>query len=188
MVAPLIGAALIGGAASLAGGYMASRSARKQGSRAEDAFNRAIRTRVADAKAAGVHPLAAIGAPISGPAAGPSIGDYGVGAAVNNVMRAISLQGMKEQTRLIANQADYWGEKATNVGHDNMAKQSITERLGMPEQGSRPLAIRAYDPTSKWQGYWPDPEMFEALERFTSPGATSIPYFNRDNPSPLPWE
>lgn len=71
---PLIGSALIGAGSSLLGGLFGKKSADKaaklnaaQNERAfqfaDDQFRTSIQTRVKDAKAAGIHPLYAIGAP-----------------------------------------------------------------------------------------------------------------------------
>ena len=69
--------ALIGAGASLLGGFLNRKSAEKQQDKALAANARRIRTTVADAKAAGIHPLAALGssAPTYSINAVPGMGD-----------------------------------------------------------------------------------------------------------------
>lgn len=66
MVAPLLAGALVGAGASLLGGAISSDRNRKQAHAQEDAqrefAQHGIRWKVADAKAAGIHPLYALGA------------------------------------------------------------------------------------------------------------------------------
>lgn len=66
MVAPLIAAALIGGGATLIGGAIANRNARRQAAQQEqlqrEFAQNSIQWKTADAKAAGLHPLYAMGA------------------------------------------------------------------------------------------------------------------------------
>ncbi|AXL15107.1 DNA pilot protein [Microviridae sp.] len=65
MVAPLVAAALIGGGATIIGGAMSNRSARKQAAQQaslqREFAQNSIQWKTADAKAAGVHPLYALG-------------------------------------------------------------------------------------------------------------------------------
>lgn len=72
MVAPVVAAAGIGAASSLLGGALGRHDQRRQQRHAEDVqrefAQHGIQWRVADAKAAGLHPLFALGASTAGPA------------------------------------------------------------------------------------------------------------------------
>lgn len=84
MVAPLVAAALIGGGATLIGGAIANRSARRQAEQNEalqrEFAQQGIRWKVQDARAAGLHPLYAIGA--SGAAYSPTTYNDSMGPAI----------------------------------------------------------------------------------------------------------
>lgn len=86
MVFP-IGAA-IGAGASILGGILGNDSAEKQMEMQKEFAQKGIRWKVADAKAAGIHPLYALGAPTISysPVA---TGDYGVSQAGQDIGRAI---------------------------------------------------------------------------------------------------
>ena len=60
---PVTGAALIGGGASIMGGLMGQNSARQDRKMQKEFAQHGVRWRVADAEAAGIHPLAALGMP-----------------------------------------------------------------------------------------------------------------------------
>lgn len=106
MVAPVVAAALVGAGASLAGGAMSGRAARSQYERqaaADREFaQHGIRWKVADARAAGIHPLYALGASTSMPSAS-SVGDtsYGQGLAQagQEVSRAVEATRTQEERR-----------------------------------------------------------------------------------------
>lgn len=76
MVAPLIGSALIGGASSLLGGLFGRSSAKKTAAANRELNQNKIQWTVADAKKAGIHPLAALGSPVSGAWAVPQQQNY----------------------------------------------------------------------------------------------------------------
>lgn len=143
MVAPLVAGAAIGAGASLLGGLLGSRSARRQqreGLEAQREFaQQGIRWRVEDAKAAGLHPLYALGASTSGPSF--SVMDdpmaRGLSEAGQNVSRAVQAQETAAQTeaRLAAldasaarasadrAQADYYSALAAKARQEtNVAK------------------------------------------------------------------
>lgn len=97
MVAPLIIGAGIAAGASLVGGAMAARAQSKANKINEDYARNRITYTVRDAKRAGVHPLAALGAPMVSPSA-QSVGDYGISSAGRAAGRSIS--GMRQLTRM----------------------------------------------------------------------------------------
>lgn len=103
MVAPIVGGALISGAASLLGGAMGRDSA-KDATRAnirlqKEFAQHGIRWRVADAKAAGLHPLYALGAQL--PSFSPVYQDDPMAGAVaqagQNIGQAVAAQETREQ-------------------------------------------------------------------------------------------
>lgn len=105
---PVVGAALIGGASSLVGGLVSSgegkknrRIAREQMKMQREFAQHGVRWRVADAQAAGIHPLAALGmqglsySPVHVPESaglGEALADAG-----QNVARAVAAQMTPEQ-------------------------------------------------------------------------------------------
>lgn len=188
--------AIISGIISAAGSYYASRKQRKsQESQYEDAKRRQdteIQRRVRDAKMAGIHPGTALGIPMSsGPSFSvggePSYADAGrqIGAAVDkgsDYARAEDLKDLALNDAYLNN--SILRQKSTQ--EQVKTKNMLYDYVNKAGRKGRPLAVDVYDPTSEWQGKWPDPELFEPLERSTSPGMLSIPYFNRDQM--LPWE
>ena len=120
---------------SLFGGRSAARESRRTRQMQMDQFNammdRTIQRRVADAKKAGIHPLAALG---SSPGAGPTITGAGVGAegraiadAGEAVGRGISayaaqkaqMENLRADTALKQAEASYWARQGPgNPGTD----------------------------------------------------------------------
>lgn len=104
MVAPLIIAAGIAAGASLAGGALSAKSSSDQ-SEANTAYQRefakhGVRWKVADAKAAGIHPLAALGSNTVSYAPNPVVPqDYGLKSAGQDISRAVS--ATKTQTERV---------------------------------------------------------------------------------------
>lgn len=103
---PIIGGALIGGASSILGGLLggsSARSAAASNARAQKEFAQyGIRWKVADAKAAGIHPLAALGAQTH--SFSPSyVGDNSMGAALasagQDIGRAVSATATEQERR-----------------------------------------------------------------------------------------
>lgn len=94
--------ALIGAGASILGGILASKSAKSQ---QEDNYEaqkefaqQGIRWKVADAQAAGVHPLFALGGNTASYSPSPIVaGDYGLGAAGQDIGRAIAAGSTQEE-------------------------------------------------------------------------------------------
>lgn len=128
-------ATLLGGGLSALGSLFGGRSAASEARRTRrmqmDQFNammdRSIQRRVADAKKAGIHPLAALG---SSPGAGPTITGAGVGAegraiadageAVGRAVTGAALakaqkENLESNTLLNASQAAYWESEAARL-------------------------------------------------------------------------
>lgn len=106
-IAPAIIAAGIGAAGSLLGGFMSSSSQKRQNDRniaAQDYANRhSIQMRTADAKAAGIHPLYALGSPTMSTAM--RVGDESMGTGVANASRQIGT-GLEKMGQAKANNLD----------------------------------------------------------------------------------
>lgn len=143
-MAAIIGGALIGAAATLGGGAMSSREAKRSTMMQKKFAQRGIQWRVKDAKAAGLHPLYALGAqlptftPVSSglgdslAAAGQDIG-RAVAARGTPTQRAAiqlelsqrtaELEKTKAETRYIeANMRDLWARRL----------QTINEQISQP--------------------------------------------------------
>lgn len=84
---PIIGGALISGVGSVLGGLFGSNQAAKQAKMQKEFAQNGIRWRVADAKAAGIHPLYALGAQVT-PYSPVSVGDGGFPALGQDLSRA----------------------------------------------------------------------------------------------------
>lgn len=103
MVAPVVAGAMIGAGASLLGGVISDKSARKQQRASLDAqrefAQHGIRWRVEDAKAAGLHPLYALGASTTGPSI--PVMESGLGRGLSeagqHVGRAVAAQESPDQ-------------------------------------------------------------------------------------------
>lgn len=129
---PVTMGALIAGGAAIAGGLIGADSTDKTNARNEqlqrDFAQKGIQWRVADAKAAGIHPLAALGASV--PSASPSfvagdlgesvaragqhIGDY-VSRSPSAEQRALTqlqMEQIKASTQKDLAQANYWNSEA----------------------------------------------------------------------------
>lgn len=122
---PVTTAALIGAGASLAGGAISGlfgrSNSKREYERQKEFAQNGIRWRVADAKAAGIHPLYAIGSntPTYSPQAAVGT-DFGVSQAGQNIARAIEAKQTREEranAQAIQNeigqaQADYYRAQA----------------------------------------------------------------------------
>lgn len=101
---PIIGGALIGAGANLLGGLFGRRSSESSGNKNAELqkqfAQKGVRWRVADAKAAGIHPLAALGAslPAGAPAFVGSSGDW-MGAAGQDISRAVQATMTQDERR-----------------------------------------------------------------------------------------
>lgn len=98
---PIIGGALIGAGANVAGGIASTISGNSQSNMQKRFAKRAIRWRVADAKAAGLHPLYALGAQV--PSYSPVSNTLGesLSAAGQNIGSAIAARMTPMQKRLV---------------------------------------------------------------------------------------
>lgn len=100
---PLTSAALIGVGGSIASGILSGRSsgsANKDRRLQKKFAKNQIRWRVEDAKSAGLHPLAALGAPTASPSptsVGGGKSDYGLGNASQEIARAIGKRKTPEE-------------------------------------------------------------------------------------------
>lgn len=154
MVAPVVMGAMIGAGASLLGGYLNRESQEEQVRRNEELQREfaqsGIRWRVADAKAAGIHPLYALGATGQSYTPSPIVSDglaEGLANAGQNVGRAVAAQETPSQ-RLMAEaqlanlaataenqsaQAAYWRSQAALRSGPQVGAPMADEGFSMPE-------------------------------------------------------
>lgn len=144
---------VISGVLGLGGSLLGTRSASNQ-AEANTAFQKefaqqGIRWRVADAKAAGINPLVALGSPpVSYQPQSVGYGDYGLGAFGQSLSRAVSAMKTKEERQQEINdrnhkvQMDWYQEKIAqkNLGLlslEEIAKQrELLNQPGMPAVNS----------------------------------------------------
>lgn len=154
MVSPLIGAAGIGAASSLLGGLFDQRTSNRQANQ-QAAFQRefaqhGVRWRVADAEAAGIHPLYAMGASVptySPVRAGAHMG-RGIAAAGQDISRAIAAHHRPEPTpyeQIIQGQTIANNQLKNDLLRAQIRKMNSAERgPGIPiegyDDGSNPFA------------------------------------------------
>lgn len=99
---PVTTAAMISAGASLLGGLMGKKNADKANDMQREFAQQGIRWKVEDAKAAGIHPLYALGASTSMPSP-ISAGDYGISAAGQDISRAVmATRTQKEREGTVA--------------------------------------------------------------------------------------
>lgn len=105
-------------AGSIAGGIMSAKQAKKWRKLQKDIAQKQIRWRVEDAKAAGIHPLAAVGISPSSGTGFVSAGDYGVGDALDSMGQAMRAQGAMtpEEKRIMRAKADQEETKTKILG------------------------------------------------------------------------
>lgn len=138
---PLTGAALISGGASLIGGLMGKRSQEKANKQNIDALKYGLGWKIQDAKKHGIHPLAAIGAPVSSGNA-VSVGDSGVSQAGRSMasimgqkMPAAQVDNIASQTRLNNARASEIEKNlsvstAARIEQNNNIQQDLPEPAG----------------------------------------------------------
>lgn len=168
---PIIGGALIGAGANLVGGAVQGASNKKEGKRAwrrTKVLNQnQIQWRVNDAKAAGIHPLAALGmSPIgnAAPATGSVMGDalanagqtIGSGVAAygaNKEARAMNQAALAEsQARTAASLAQARRDISQAEYSDQMAYNAALARFKSP---GRPNTNTGFGPTYQLKGKVP---------------------------------
>ena len=176
MVAPVVKAAVAGGLLDLAGGIFGSSRAKKEASRnrqmAQAQFDaqmdETIQRRVADAKAAGVHPLFALGASAGASptlsAGGPSGEGEIVSRSIANMGRRIAEAQVAKleadtsksnaEAYLAANQAKRVEQEGSTAGRDQIPEISVmplrrgtihNKRGGMPPPKHRQLYVWVQD-------------------------------------------
>lgn len=151
----MVWSALIDAGSSLLGGFLNRREDRKALERSDhwnqeslrlgrDQFERGIQTRVADATAAGVHPLFAMGA--AGGSFSPSTfhsSGSGLGTGIANAGRALAgaveRRGSKAAARLVEAQTKAWEARAER---DHLEGQAAASAMKRAEQEA--LAARTY--------------------------------------------
>lgn len=133
---PIIGGALISGAGSLLGNLFGSSQAAKQAKMQKEFAQNGIRWRVEDAKKAGIHPLYALGAPVT-PYSPVSVGDGGFGALGQDLSRAY----MATRTE---------GEKVDLFTQKSQALQ--LQRLGLENELLAAQIANAKAPTPPFPG------------------------------------
>jgi len=138
---PIVQGALVSGGTTLLGGALSGRSsgsANRDRKLQKDFAKKGIRWRVADAQAAGLHPLAALGASIASPSptsTGGGKSDYGIAQAGQQIGRALAArqtQYQKDlQTAILAR------ETALGEGYkiDNQIKQKRLDALNNIQSG-----------------------------------------------------
>lgn len=174
---------LISGAANLIGGGISALTGKQAGDREyerQKEFARSgIRWRVEDAKAAGIHPIFAIGANTSTYSPQAAVGmDYGVSQMGQNIGRAIEAKqtaSERAEAQAVASevgraQADYYRAAAANqqAQADLTGQRSVTEALsdigreftgGMGARSDRVLRTQPGQPpsmpTTDWKHHVP---------------------------------
>lgn len=143
--------------ADLAGGLLGARSAESAGNKNADLqrefAKNSVQWRVADAKAAGIHPLAALGANMGG--ASPSFqsaGDYGISAAGQDISRAINANATRTeretnelQTRIAEATLRNWELRNQELAY-NLANKSQMGPPAPPTFEIKPAEITAWQP------------------------------------------
>lgn len=130
-----IGGGLISGAASLIGGGISAITGKQSGDREyerqKEFAQHGLRWKVADAKAAGIHPIFAVGAntPTYSPQA--AVGsDFGVSAAGQNISRAIEAgQTRREREEMADVQKRYYEAQISNVEAQTRQHEAQTESI-----------------------------------------------------------
>ena len=167
MVWPAIiagGAALIGGAISAKSASDANQSMtnldRKNRKMQKQFAQQGIRWKVEDAKQAGIHPLAALGASTTSYSPQKvgikSKGDYGISRAGQNIGRAMSAQKtFTEKAQDLANlkliQAETVGKNLANMVTAKQIKETQQE-TSMPGESNLPSDYLTYDKLLKARG------------------------------------
>lgn len=136
MVAPAIAAAAIGAGASLLGGALSNREARKNRQMQREFAEQGIRMRVADAKAAGVHPVYALGA--NTPSYSPVVSamPQAVSDAGQSIARAVDAAGSTED-RLLARQLAQVNLRNAQLQGDYIQEQIAASQAARLAQESR---------------------------------------------------
>lgn len=155
-IAPLVMGALIGGAASLIGGSMASRSAEQQtqmnAELQKEFAQQGVRWRVEDAKKAGLHPLFALGAQTQGFAPGPVIpDDYGITAAGQSLGNAVAASGDTGDRALQKAQLAAMGAATRKDDSESLYWNAQTMKLMQEMKHSSPWPELITDQDS-WKG------------------------------------
>lgn len=200
MVAPLVGAALIGGASSLLGGLFGSNSAEKaaeKNAKLQKEFAQSgIQWKVEDAKKAGVHPLAALGAQtvsftpssVGSSALGDGIAGAGQSiqraieatrpaedklTAIGKTAQALSIQKMGLENDLLASQIAVTNAQLT----PSMPTGSGYNMPGQPGSGVKtvPLEINAGSAAHPWSEAGPVTDM-----GFTRTNSGLAPVYSND--------
>lgn len=127
-------AAAISAGGSLLGGLLGSKSNDKATAANIDAQKNAVSWRVADAKRAGIHPLAALGVPTAGPVATASNalgeGIAGAGQAVANYASNREMADLQRQ-QIEANIAKTYADRAASI---TASGASLTQQRWIEQQ------------------------------------------------------
>lgn len=130
-----IGGSLISGAASLLGGGISAITGKQSGDREyerqKEFAQNGLRWKVADAKAAGIHPIFAVGANTATYSPQAAVGsDYGVSAAGQNISRAIEAgQTRREREEMADVQKRYYEAQISNVEAQTRQHEAQTESI-----------------------------------------------------------
>lgn len=166
--------ALIAAGASLLGGHLNRKAQEKRDRKAHEFERTRIRTVAADAKAAGIHPLAALGAasgyqnPYGGPVSGSTMGD-GFAAAGQYIGDAIDKRGQKKQAATLnEKQIDLVDAQIIESRSRTLLNQANAKRaLVGPQAPHDPYAIRKENALIKvklengTEVYMPNPDVYE---------------------------
>ncbi len=138
----------LGGLSSRGGARSADRQLQ------HDMARKGIQIRVADAKAAGIHPLYALGASVSSPTVTAGSAGKDAAAAIGGVGRAVAQYGRSKESARRQGMADAMQLRESNsrLLTDEVQRQYISSNIAVNAQrlnqtgfGRKPLYVKMYD-------------------------------------------
>lgn len=155
---------IIGAIGGIAGSLLNKKSNDKATAANTEAQKNAVSWRVADAKRAGIHPLAALGVPSAGPvASAANVGD-GVADAARSFGNMISNREMADLTRqkVEAEIALLQSQRGRNITE---AGRALTEQRFINEQIQDSKASRLRQAMNSQQDLTPEPEFIPVRKK-----------------------